>query len=156
MQKLRRLSERLRRNSAGNALVETALYLPVALVMFGGMVDFSLAVSQKLRAQQAVARTLEMASNIGFSGLELQSLRAEAAKAANVGADRVEAKIWLECDGIEQTGSFPQCNSSDALARYASITIQDNYQLLLYSALTKTVQKSDTFRLRVHGSLRIQ
>jgi hypothetical protein len=155
MRKLLKLSEQLRRNSAGNALVETALYLPFALALFGGMVDFSLAVSQKLQAQQAVARTLEMASNFGFSGLQLQMLQTEAAKAARVGEDRVEAKIWLECDGVEQAGSFAQCSSSDGLARYASVTIEDDYQLFLYPSLVKAFN-SETLRLRAYGSLRIQ
>lgn len=142
----------LKRNSSGNALVETALYLPVGLLLVGGVVDFSFAVSQRLRAQQAVARTLEMTSNTSFSGLNLQKLRLEAATAANVAENRVTSKIWLECDGVEQLTTVTQCGSSDGQARYASITIADNYNLSFYSGFANYTNLA----YRVQGSLRIQ
>jgi hypothetical protein len=156
MTRIAKCLSHLKQNAAGNAVVETALYLPIALVLFGGMVDFSLAVSQKLQAQQAIARTLEMTNNVGFSGLDLEMLSSEAAKAANVARERVEAKIWLECDGVEQTSISGQCNTSDGLARYASIAIEDDYQLNFYSTFANVVQKETRPGFRVQGSLRIQ
>ena len=144
----------IRQGTSGNALVETALYLPIALILVSGVVDFSFAVSQKLKAQQAVARTLELTSNVGFSGLNVQMLKSEAAKAANVSEDRVTAKIWLECEGVEQARTVTQCTTSDGQARYASITIQDNYDLKFYSSFVYNAPDSAVYR--VHGSLRIQ
>lgn len=145
---------KLARDNRGNAVVELALYLPVALVLFGGMFDFSQAVTQKLRAQQAVARTLEMASNLPVSAMNATTLRAEAATAANVPQSSVTANVWLECNGVvSTTGS---CTSSIGLARYASVRINHNYQLTLYPALSGATADTAPIPFQVQGSLRIQ
>lgn len=149
----RRLA-RLARDRRGNAVIELALYAPVALLLFGGMVDFSLVVTQKLRAQQAVARTLEMASNLPLSALNTTNLRTEAAAAANVPQSSVTANIWVECDGV--VSSTGTCASSVGLARFASVTISNTYELSMYPALTGITTNDRLPSYRVQGSLRIQ
>jgi len=142
----------LRRDPSGNAMVELALYLPIALLLFGGMFDFSQAVTQKLRAQQGVARTLEMASNLPPASLTATTLRSEAALAANVPTNSVTANVWTECNGVVSADGT--CASSVGLARYASVTINHSYQLSLYPALAGTTAAPVPFQ--VQGSLRIQ
>jgi len=154
MKSLAKPLAKMARDDRGNAVVELALYLPVALLMFGGMFDFSQAVTQKLRAQQAIARTLEMASNLPTSAMDAATLRAEAATAANVPQSSVTANVWLECNGVvSTTGS---CTSSIGLARYASVRINHNYQLTLYPALSGGRASSAPIPFQVQGSLRIQ
>lgn len=143
-------------NNRGNALVETALYMPFALLLLAGVVDYSSAVSQKLQAQQAVARTLEMVSNLGVSGLSETLLKAEAAQSANVSQDAVTARIWLECDGVVQPDPTAGCSSSDGLARYASVTIRDNYELSFYSSFANSVPDDESLVFQAYGSVRIQ
>lgn len=156
MQSFTKIFKDLAERQSGTALVELALYLPLLLVMFGGMVDFTEATTQKLRAQQAVARTLEMVNNSSVANLTVKSLQAEAARAASLPEDRVVARIWLECDGVVQAGSVTTCASSTSLARFASITIRNSYELRLFSALSDAVGKNKPLEFEVQGSLRIQ
>jgi Flp pilus assembly protein TadG len=151
-----RLNKSLLHDDGGNSLVELAIYLPLALMLFAGMVDFSLAVSQKLQAQQGVARTLEMAANVGIADLSEASLRAEAARAANVPEDRVNARIWLECDGVITALDATGCTTSDALARYASVTVENTYDLSFYSRMANIVRPDALPVFQVQGSVRIQ
>lgn len=143
-------------DNRGNSVVEMALYLPLALMFLGGVVDFSLAVSQKLQAQQAVARTLEMVGNLGVSDLSEARLRAEAAGAAGVTEDDVAVRIWLECDGVMQGPAANGCATSDALARYASLTIESTYDLPFLSRIANLVQQDKKPAFQVRGSLRVQ
>lgn len=156
MQKLLSLGRHLRTSRAGNVIVEAALFLPIAMMMFGGLVDFSLAVTQKLRAQQAVARTLELVSNVPVASLNQTLLVTEAANAAGVATSKVQANVWLECDGVVQANLYDTCATSGALARYASITITDTYNLQLYSQLAKFGAPRNSLSFAVQGSLRIQ
>jgi Flp pilus assembly protein TadG len=153
MKMLADLLSGLSHDNRGNSVVELALYLPFALLAFGGMFDFSQAVTQKLRAQQAVARTLEMASNLPVSAINPATLRAEAAAAANVPESSVTATVWVECNGIVSTSG--SCPSSTELARYVSVTINHSYQLTLYPALSG-MAGAGPIRFQVQGSLRIQ
>lgn len=148
--------EYLRKDNSGNAMVEMALYSPFALLLLAGTVDFSGAVSQKIQAQQAVARTLEMVSFMSLSDLNEPLLRAEAAKAAGVSESDVQARIWLECNGVEQSDPSVGCSSSNGLARYASVTISGNYQTNFYSAFANVVKHEGQPSFTVQGSLRIQ
>ncbi len=145
---------RLLRDRSGNAVIETALYLPLALMVFAGTVDFAQAVSQKLLAQQAVSRTLELASNAALGQLSETLLRAEAAQAARVPLSDVQARIWVECNGVVQAAGTTGCANSDGLARYAGLTINSSYQLMLYPRLVQSFRGSNRFQ--VQGSLRIQ
>lgn len=147
---------KLRANAGGNVVIEAALFLPIALMLFGGLVDFSMAVTQKLRAQQAVARTLEMVSNVPMSSLSETLLRTEAANAAGIAQSKVTARVWLECNGVIQANLYDSCASSAGLARYASITIQDTYQLELYALLARFGAARESLNYQVQGSLRIQ
>jgi Flp pilus assembly protein TadG len=151
-----RFNKALLQDEGGNSLVEMSLYLPIALMLFAGMVDFSLAVSEKLKAQQAVARTLEMAVNTGVAGLSVANLRQEAALAAALPQDRVTARIWLECDGVAQPDINAGCSTSDGMARYASVTIRNNYDLSFYSRIANVVQPATPPAFQVQGSVRIQ
>lgn len=156
MRKLLPHAATLRRDNRGNLLVEAALFLPVALMLFAGLVDFSFAVTQKLRAQQAVARTLELIGNVPIASLNNTLLVTEAANAAGVPQSKVTARVWLECNGVVQSNLYGTCASSAGLARYASITIQDTYQLELFSQLARFGAARESLNYQVQGSLRIQ
>ena len=84
MRQISKMLKCLRQDNNGNAMVEMAIYSPFALLLLAGTVDFSAAVSQKIQAQQAVARTLEMVSFMNLAEVDEQLLEAEAAKAAGV------------------------------------------------------------------------
>ena len=149
---VRSMLRALVRDIRGNSVVEMALYTPVALLLFGGTVDFSRAVTQKLRAQQAVARTLEMAGNLPLAAMTPTTLRSEAAAAAGVPESKVTANVWLECGGVvSTTGS---CGSSVGLARYASVSITDTYQLSMYQALIGAAASTPSYMVK--GQLRVQ
>jgi len=112
----------------GTSVVELGIVLPVFALLVLGLVCVAVAVGQKLLLQQAVARTLEMATAGGINNADPTGIQQEAATAANVPTSQVTVDKWLECDGARQT-SATTCDASQQVGRYVSVQITTTYSL---------------------------
>ncbi len=109
---------RLFRDEAGNALVETAIAAPFFAALLTGAADMSSAYAQKIKIQQAAARSIELATASGYNGSAFSTIQADAATAAGVNASDVVVDKWLECAGVRQTDFAGICATGQLPARY--------------------------------------
>lgn len=117
---------------------------PFLALLTLGTVDVSRAVIEKLRLQQAASRTIEMAS-VSADKISsatstddpiFQSIRAEAAAAANVSTNNVTVSAWLECNHVEKTNDYNgTCADNEEVGRYASVSITNGYSPWFASSL---------------------
>ena len=132
-----RALRRWRRDQAGTSVVELALVMPILFVTLVGVIDCARLISAKLKLQQAAERTAELASagmmnkilpsSNGVASTAFNSLKTEAATAANVPTSSVTVTYWLECDGTQQTDFNGTCTSGQQVARFTSISIAKTY-----------------------------
>ena len=120
----------LARDRRGVSAIELGIALPVLAVMLMGVADLALGYSQKLKVQQASARTIEMATASGLNGAAFQLLKAEAASAAGVSQDAVTLDKWLECDAVRQPSFDGTCASGAQIGRFVSIAVSGSYRPL--------------------------
>ncbi|MCW6529041.1 hypothetical protein NED98_02170 [Sphingomonas sp. MMSM20] len=121
-------SRRLSRCTRGTSVVELGIVLPLFALLVLGLVCVAITVGQKLRLQQAVARSLEMATAGGIDNADPTGIQQEAATAAGVPVSQVTVDEWLECDGVRQT-SATTCDASQQVGRYVSVQISATYAL---------------------------
>jgi Flp pilus assembly protein TadG len=123
------------RDERGTSIIEMALVAPFLASLVIGMSDLSRGYSAKLRLEQAAQRSIEKAMN-GDKETELfDTLQAEAMAAANVPADNVEVRYWLECDGVSQNSSPSSmavdyekvCADGETYARYVNVRIEKTF-----------------------------
>lgn len=111
----------------GTSTIELALLAPFFSLLVLGTVDASRAVGEKIRLQQAAARTIELASAGGLDGDSWDNLSTEAAEAAKVSDKDVEVDRWLECNRQRQESFDGTCESNEEVGRYASITVRNQH-----------------------------
>ncbi len=117
-------------NNDGVSLVETALVLPIIMMLLAGLIDFAMAFSAKLNTQQAAARTMEYATSVGLERVTFEELRTEAAQAAKVPESQVEINRWLECNQARQSSFDGGCEEGQEIARHVNSGSHDQRQLL--------------------------
>lgn len=129
---------KLARDERGTSIIELALLAPLLATLVIGMTDISLAVSEKLKLEQAAQRAIEKAMQ-GMQGDESTSLfaglKAEAATAAGVNQSAVTVRYWLECNGVSQNTSTATmtadyekvCSGTAVYSRHLTVSIQKNY-----------------------------
>jgi Flp pilus assembly pilin Flp len=145
-------------DARGTSMVEFGLLLPVLSLMLIGSVDLAQGIGAKLALEQAVHRTMEMAS-VGVVGSNYQHLRTEAAAAAIVPLANVTLEQWAECDGTKQASFDAECGSNQMVARYVKISVRkDHKPSFKYGPLGKTfaVKSDGSIELTAHSSLRVQ
>ncbi len=118
---------RLFRSQKGAAAVEFGLVVPVLAMLILGATDLALAVSAKLRLQQAAARSIEMINVAGLNSTALDALPSEAASAAGVDVANVGLEKWLECNAVRQSDFDGTCANGEQTARYVALTINGTY-----------------------------
>lgn len=129
------LSQRLIANCDGSSVIETALVLPTLLLLFAGLIDFGTGFSEQLKTQQAAVRTVELAMVSGADAVSIDTLKAEAAAAANVPVAQVTADAWLECNGTRMSDISAACTTGQQSAVWASVQINNSYRPLLGALL---------------------
>ena len=129
---------KIRRDERGASIIEMALVAPFLATLTIGMVDLSRAYSEKLFVEQAAQRAVERAMQ-GMQGDEstdiFEGLQAEAAETADVDADDVTVRYWLECNGVEQNASEATmaddyekvCPDGQYYSRHISVSIEKTY-----------------------------
>lgn len=126
----------LLRDQRGTSIVELALIAPILATLVIGMSDLSTAYSAKLQLEQSAQRSIEKAMNGKKEAALFETLQSEAMDAADVEADAVEVKFWLECDGVSQNTNPATmvadygkvCGDDETYARYVNVRIEKNFE----------------------------
>jgi Flp pilus assembly protein TadG len=118
---------KLAADQRGTSLVEMALALPIFAALLTGMVDLSLAYSQKLQLEQAAQRAIERVMNQQMSSTSYNVLKSEAASQADVPESNVTVDYWLECDGTKSTDYNTSCTEGQIQARYLTVTVEKDF-----------------------------
>ena len=117
---------RLWRDCRGTSVLETAVIVPVLVLLVCGAADASLGFAQKLRVQQAADRAVQFALNAGLTTATHTMIQNEAVVSAGVPAANVTVTFWLECNNVVQANFNGTCPSSPP-ARYVSVAVSDSY-----------------------------
>ncbi len=124
----------------GTSVIELAILSPFAAVLLLGMVDTSLAFTEKLKTEQAAQRAIEKATSYNGAGSDYSGLDDEAAIAADVPLDNVTLEKWLECNSTRQDSFNDVCADGELITRHIAITITDTYSpLFSYGPLGQLV-----------------
>lgn len=146
----------VRRDNAGVSLIETALVLPIIMMLLAGLVDFAMAFSAKLNTQQAAARTIEYATSVGLERLTFEDLRREAATAAKVPENQVVINRWLDCGQVRQSSFDGACDEGQDIARHVSVRISNSYRPTLGSFLPESVAPDGAMHFEGFSKVRLQ
>ena len=154
--RLRRCVHGLATANDGVALVEMAFVAPVLAVIALGLVDIAFYAANKIQAQQALNRGLEMAMMAGPS-VSASDIREQAALQADVPLDAVTVSSRLECAGVV-TDWNSNCGSGQETAREFQIDISTVFvPAFIFGTVAKTLMNTDgTIPLDVSGVIRIQ
>jgi Flp pilus assembly protein TadG len=119
----------LGRDRAGNVAVETALLLPVLLLMLGGLLDYGVMTYQSM--------ALESAARAGAGYLLTHPHDTEGARSVVAGASALDAATLsivpaelCECAGTP-VGCSQSCAGGSAPRRYQKMTATQPYKPLL-------------------------
>ena len=154
---------RLGRDERGASVVELALVAPFLATLTIGMVDLSNAYGEKLQVEQAAQRAIEKAMQ-GDKETDLyNTLKAEAADAADVDEDNVEARYWVECDGVS-LNSDPAtmeedfedvCEDGEYMTRHVNVRIEKSFTPM-FNMSWAGANADGTFTLSGEAGLRVQ
>jgi Flp pilus assembly protein TadG len=142
----------------GSSVIEMAIAAPIFAAFLIGMVDLGRGYSTKLQLEQAAQRTIEYVQRNGFQPGQENTLKAEAATAANVASTAVTVTSWLECynGGATTTKLFTQgCSSGETYARYVSVDITKTYTPL-FRVKWDLKTASSYYTLHGKAGLRVQ
>ncbi len=127
--RISRFARRICRETNGTGVIELGFVLPVFLLMFAGMIDLTRVALTKIDTEQAAQRTTDFVLAKLPTSDSTTYLQAEAATAAGVERSAVTAQLLLECNGTS-TNFETGCSSGQVSARYASISINKNVDML--------------------------
>lgn len=153
----------LLRDEGGTSIIEMGLMMPILATLLIGMVDISRGYSAKLFLEQAAQRSIEKAMNGKKQTTLFETLKAEAAAAAEVSATAVEVRYWLECGGVSQNTSTAtmaadyekKCADGVAYARYVNVRIQKVFTPM-FSTRFAGARSDGTYLLTGEAGIRVQ
>jgi Flp pilus assembly protein TadG len=116
---------RLIEDERGTSLLEFAFVAPAFVMMTVGVADIGYGFSKRYALQQAVNRTLEMAT-LGSRKLDYTFLKDEAAAAAGVPVANVTLTQWLECNTTRKAFN-DDCGTGEQIARYVTLTVNSSF-----------------------------
>lgn len=159
---MRKLLQLLRDDERGASLIEMALTVPFLATLVIGMTDISYGYSEKLQLEQAAQRAIEKAMNGDKKEDLYETLKAEAAAAAEVDESDVTVEWWLECsaDGgvtwVKQAKYEDNCDDDEAYARYVNVEIEKVYDPMFTVKWLKGSNPDGTFTLHGEAGVRVQ
>lgn len=152
IQKLRKLAA----DERGTSLVEMALATPILAALLTGMVDLSLAYSQKLQLEQAAQRAIERVMNRQMASTSYNTIKTEAANQADVPEDNVTVDFWLECNGTRQTDYDTSCTTGQIQARYLTVTVEKDFTPVFSTKYFPGANDDGTFTIESEAGIRTQ
>jgi len=152
----------LARDEGGASIIEMGMAMPVLASLLIGMVDISRAYSAKLQLEQAAYRAIEKVQQYNTTSSTYDTLKAEAASAANssgfsgVVYNDVTIDFWLECNGARSANYNTNCTSGQAYARWVTIDIQAKYWPMFSSSRWPGSNSDGSHTLHGKAGLRTQ
>lgn len=140
----------------GTSLVEMALATPIFAALLTGMVDLSLAYSQKLQLEQAAQRSIERVMNRQMSSTSYNTIKTEAADQADVSEEAVTVDFWLECNGTRQTDYDTSCTTGQIQARYLTVTVEKDFMPVFGTKYFPGANDDGTFTIESEAGIRTQ
>jgi len=152
----------LARDEGGASIIEMGLMLPILASLLIGMVDISRAYSAKLLLEQSAYRAIEKVQQYNTVESTYDTLRNEAASAANsagfsnVTSNDVTIDYWLECNGTRQANYDTVCSSGQTYARWITVDITANFTPMFSSSRWPGSNTDGTYTLHGKAGLRTQ
>ena len=146
----------------GASLIEMGLMLPVLGSLLIGFIDISRAYSSKLQLEQAAYRAVEMVQQYNTSSSTYNTLKSEAAAAANASGfsgvtdSDVTIDFWLECNGARSANYNTNCTSGQTYARWVTVDIQAKFWPMFASNRWPGSNSDGSYTLHGQAGLRTQ
>ena len=152
----------LGRDEGGASVIEMALMTPILASMLIGMVDISRAYAAKLALEQSAYRAIEKVQQYNTTESTYDTLKAEAASAANnsgfsgVQNSDVTIDYWLECNGTRASSYDSVCGSGQAYPRWITVDINAKFTPMFSSSRWPGSNSDGTYTLHGKAGLRTQ
>ena len=156
MTKIFRQLYRLLADRKGASVMETALVVPTLAVFVAGATDMAMGYAQKIKVQQAAARSIEMVTTTGLGSTAFTALQSEAASAAGVSTSNVTVDSWLECNTVRQSSVNGSCSDGAQIARFASVIINGSYTPMFSFLIPRSRLTNGAIPLTGYSSVRVQ
>jgi Flp pilus assembly protein TadG len=157
-----RILRKLKSDERGTSLIEMALATPLFAAFLTGMVDLSRAYSEKLQLEQAAQRAIERVMNRQMSSSSYNTLKTEAATAADVSEDAVTVDYWLECNGVRQGDGTPgdgyddTCTDGELYSRYLSVEVEKDFLPIFGTKYFPGANDDGTYTISSTAGIRTQ
>ncbi len=157
-----RNSKSLARDEGGASIIEMGLMLPILASLLIGFVDISRAYSAKLALEQAAYRAIENVQQYNTTESTYNTLKSEAASAANssgfsgVADNDVTVDYWLECNGTRASNYDSTCSSGQTYARFISVDVAAKFTPMFASSKWPGSNSDGTYTLHGQAGLRTQ
>jgi Flp pilus assembly protein TadG len=152
----------LARDESGASIIEMAMAMPVLASLLIGMVDISRAYSAKLQLEQAAYRAIEKVQQYNTTSSTYDTLKTEAATAANssgftgVADTDVTVDYWLECNGSRSGSYSTNCTSGQTYSRWVTVDIQAKYWPMFATSKWPGSNSDGSYTLHGKAGLRTQ
>lgn len=143
----------------GVSMLEFGLFFPVLALMVLGTIDLGRGLATRFALEQAVQRTIELATLGGRPLADYTFLKTEAAAAAGVPVAQVTLDQWLECNDARQANFNGTCPAGQQAARYVTITAFADYSPMFREIplMGRVATASDgKIRLTADSGVRVQ
>lgn len=141
-----RLFAHISRDRSGVTVVETALILPIILVLGFSFAELANAFALQIRLMRAAQTGIEFVAASDPSVPTDSEITAQTTSATGFAASDIALTRILECNGVPQASGSTQCpNSSDVARTFLKITISATYQPLTNVSLIKGIMPSGRY-----------
>ena len=142
----------------GSSAMEVVLLKSVLMTMMVAMTDLALATQSAIKLEQAAGRAAEWATAPGTVALNYSAMGTEAATACGkTPSSTPVVTTWLECSGVKATSFTSVCPSGQQIARYAAVTLGDEYMPMFnFGGLVTGGGPNGGFMLTGNATVRIQ
>jgi Flp pilus assembly protein TadG len=152
----------LARDEGGASIIEMGLMLPILGSLLIGFVDISRAYSAKLQLEQSAYRAIENVQQYNTTSSTYDTLKTEAAAAANssgfsgVAATDVSVDFWLECNGARAADYNTSCTGGQTIARWVNVDVQAKFWPMFASSRWPGSNSDGSYTLHGKAGLRTQ
>jgi Flp pilus assembly protein TadG len=125
---LRNLFPRLKRDTRGSMVIETAIIVPVLALVSLGTFDVSRMFSRQNELQQAVAEAAQIAlASKPDNSTKRDAIKAIIRTSTGLGAHQVTITNEYRCGSTATVSSTNNCGTSDVVTTYLKIVVTDSF-----------------------------
>ena len=141
-----RLLARIRRDQSGVTVVETALILPIVLVMCFGFSELANAFALHMKLSQAAQSGIEYVVASDTPVPADADIISRTSAISGVASSDIAITRKTECNGVAQATGVTSCpNSTDVEVDYLTVTVSGTYQPLTNVSLIKAFAPSGRY-----------